>query len=100
MSLQLKHWAGPMFSGVRGFHCSRILQHHFPETHHHNDIHDFNAKPYRGNIDIITGDFANLSEPQASAKGLPTIAISGKKCFGLFEKLAPPMSCGECSWPR
>ena len=70
----LRH--GSLFSGIGGFElaaeamgwanvfsvefdpfCSRILQHHFPDTDHFHDIHDFNAKPYRGHIDIITGGF-------------------------------------------
>ena len=70
----LRH--GSLFSGIGGFElaaeamgwdnvfsvefdpfCSHILQHHFPETDHFNDIYDFNAEPYRGQIDILSGGF-------------------------------------------
>lgn len=74
MTEPLKH--GSLFSGIGGFElaaeavgwqnvfsveydefCSKILEHHFPLTKHYNDIKHFNAKPYRGSIDIITGGF-------------------------------------------
>jgi len=74
MTEPLKH--GSLFSGIGGFElaaeavgwqnvfsvehdefCSKILQHHFPLTKHYNDIKQFDAKPYKGSIDIITGGF-------------------------------------------
>ncbi len=70
----LKH--ASLFSGIGGFDlaatwvgwenvftcekhpfCNRILKYHWPETHHHEDIYQFNAAPYRGGIDIISGGF-------------------------------------------
>lgn len=70
----MKH--GSLFSGGGGFdlaaeyigwqnvfHCERdkfcqtILQHYWPDTALFTDIKEFDAKPYQGMIDIITGGF-------------------------------------------
>ena len=86
LSLQLKHWAGPMFQcGVRSL-CSRILQHHSqkPTTTMTSTIST--PSPTGATSTSSPEAFlANLSQPQASAKGLPTIGISGKKCWVIRE---------------
>jgi DNA (cytosine-5)-methyltransferase 1 len=86
MTEPLKH--GSLFSGIGGFElaaeamgwqnvfsveydefCSKILEHHFPLTKHYNDIKQFNAKPYRGSIDIITGGFPCQPFSSAGKRG-------------------------------
>jgi|688.fasta_scaffold26552_16 DNA (cytosine-5)-methyltransferase 1 len=37
--------------------CQRILKHHFPNAIGHGDIKQFDATPYAGQIDILTGGF-------------------------------------------
>lgn len=68
---------GSLFSGGGGFdlaaekmgwqnifHCEKdvfcqtILQHYWPDTAMYKDIGDFDATPYKGKIDIITGGFS------------------------------------------
>jgi|GEM_PF-113060 Site-specific DNA methylase len=70
----LRH--GSLFSGIGGFDiaaqwmgwqnvftcerdafCRTILKHHWPETPHYEDIHDFNAIEFRGRVDVISGGF-------------------------------------------
>lgn len=67
---------GSLFSGIGGFElaaewmgwenvfsvevdpfCLTVLDHHFPNTKKHGDIHNFSGTKYQGQIDIITGGF-------------------------------------------
>ncbi len=70
----LRH--GSLFSGIGGFDiasswmgwqnvfscekdpfCRNILKHYWPNTTHYENIYNFNATEFRGNIDIISGGF-------------------------------------------
>ena len=70
----LKH--GSLFSGIGGFDiaatwmgwqnvfscekdpfCRSVLGHYWPNTTHYEDIYDFNAAQFRGQLDIISGGF-------------------------------------------
>lgn len=70
----MKH--GSLFSGIGGFDlaaswlewdnvfqvekdewCRKVLAKNFPKTKRYSDIKEFNAKPYNGTIDIISGGF-------------------------------------------
>lgn len=67
---------GSLFSGIGGFDlaaqrcgwknmfqveidsfCQRILTKNFPGVHKHGDIKTFDARPYRGTIDVLSGGF-------------------------------------------
>ena len=75
---------GSLFSGIGGFDlaarwagwptafqveidpwCRRILSRHFPNAQRHNDIREFNARPFRGAVDVISGGFP--CQPYSSA---------------------------------
>lgn len=68
----LRH--GSLFSGIGGFDlasrqmewrnvlqceidpfCRKVLRHHFPSTHLHDDIRTLNGTQWKGKIDILTG---------------------------------------------
>jgi DNA (cytosine-5)-methyltransferase 1 len=65
-----------LFSGIGGFdlaatwmnwqnifqveidpYCQLVLQKHFPHAHRYTDIRTFDARPYRGAVDVISGGF-------------------------------------------
>lgn len=67
---------GSLFSGIGGFDlaatwlgwtnvlqveldpfCTKILARHFPDTARFTDIKDFDGRPYRGRIDVLSGGF-------------------------------------------
>ena len=75
---------GSLFSGIGGFDlaarwagwptafqveidpwCRRILSRHFPNAQRHSDIREFNARPFRGAVDVISGGFP--CQPYSSA---------------------------------
>jgi DNA (cytosine-5)-methyltransferase 1 len=37
--------------------CQSILRHHWPDAHLHDDIFTFDARPFAGQIDLLTGGF-------------------------------------------
>ena len=52
-------WAGwqTIFQVEKNEHRRKILAKNFPQTKRYSDICEFNAKPYRGAVDIISGGF-------------------------------------------
>jgi len=73
-TIHLNH--GSLFSGGGGFEiaaelmgwnnvfnceidpfCNKLLKYYWPQSHHFNDIRQFDATPFKGKIDIITGGF-------------------------------------------
>lgn len=67
---------GSLFSGIGGFelaarwmgwqnvfsvekdpYCNKVLERHYPETQKYGDIYKFDARPWQGSVDIISGGF-------------------------------------------
>lgn len=67
---------GSLFTGIGGFdkaaeevgwqnifqveidpYCQRVLKKHYPNVQRFTDIREFNAKPFRGAIDVLSGGF-------------------------------------------
>lgn len=52
-------WMGwqNVFSCERNPFCQTILKYYWPNSHHYDDIFQFSATQFRGNVDIISGGF-------------------------------------------
>lgn len=49
--------------------ASSVRRRHFPDTEHHEDIHDFNAIRYRGACDVVAGGFPCQDHSVAGRRG-------------------------------
>ncbi|WP_073282522.1 DNA cytosine methyltransferase [Hymenobacter psychrotolerans] len=52
-------WLGwpTIFQVEQNSFCLNVLARHFPHAHRHPDIHTFDATPYAGTVDVLTGGF-------------------------------------------
>ena len=74
----------------------KILEYHFPNTDHYGDITKFNAKQYRGQIDVLTGGFPCQPFSNAgSRKGAEDERYLWKEMLRIIKECKPTWIIGE-----
>lgn len=67
--------------------CNKVLEKNFPNAKRYRDIKEFNGKPYRGAIDVLTGGFPCQPYSQAGKGWVQKMTdTSGQKCLESLEK--------------
>jgi len=109
----MKH--GSLFSGIGGFDlaaqwmgwenvfhcekdewCRKVLAKNFPNTKRYEDIKEFNAKEYRGRVDIISGGFP--CQPFSVAgkqQGKADDRYLWEEMLRVVKEVQPPFVVGE-----
>ena len=91
-------WAGwqTIFQVEKNEHRRKILAKNFPEATRYSDICKFNAKPYRGAIDVISGGFP--CQPFSVAgkqKGTADDRFLWPEMLRVIKEIRPPWVVGE-----